>query len=164
MKSWKTQLNLTHESATSMSNNISIKRGIFQGESFSPLPFCISFIPLSLELNSSGYRYEIGTEWFSYFFYTDGLKLCAKDDSELEGLSRIVRGFSDDIGMELGLSKCSKATFKRSKLEKFDHVQLDEETMIKDLEQEKVYKCLGVDESSEIQSAIMKQKLKKEED
>ena len=62
------------------------------------------------------------------------------------------------------MSKCAKGTFKRGILEKFDHVQLDEETMIKDLEQEKVYKCLGVDESSEIQRAIMKQKLKKEED
>ena len=34
--------------------------------------------------------------------------------------------------------------------------------MIKDLEQEKVYKYLGVDESSGIQHATMKQKLKKE--
>ena len=51
---------------------------------------------------------------------------------------------------------------KRGKLEKSDHVQLDEETMIKDLEQEKVYKYLGVDKSSGIQHATMKQKLKKE--
>ena len=92
----------------------------------------------------------------------DDLKLYAKDDSELEGHLRIVKGFSDDTGMEFGLSKCAKATFKRGKLEKSDHVRLDEETIIKDLEQEKVYKYLGVDESSGIQHATMKQKLKKE--
>ena len=51
----------------------------------------------------------------------DDLKLYAKDDSELEGHLRIVKGFSDDTGMEFGLSKCVKATFKRSKLEKSDH-------------------------------------------
>ena len=34
--------------------------------------------------------------------------------------------------------------------------------LIKDLEQEKVYKYLGIDESSGIQHATMKQKLKKE--
>ena len=34
--------------------------------------------------------------------------------------------------------------------------------MIKDLEQEKVYKCLGVDEPSGIQDAIIKLKLKRE--
>ena len=95
-------------------------------------------------------------------FYMDDLKLYAKDDNELEGLLRIVKGFSDDIGMEFGLSKCAKATFKRGKLEESDHVRLDEETMIKDLEQEEVYKCLDVDESSGIQHATTKQKLKKE--
>ena len=63
---------------------------------------------------------------------------------------RIVKGFSDDIGMEFGLSKCVKATFKRGKLEKSDHVRLDEETMIKDLEQERFSKHLSVDESSGI--------------
>ena len=109
-----------------------------------------------MDLNTS-----IGTEWFTHLFYLDDLKLCAKDDSKLEGLLRIVKGFSDDIGMEFGLSKCAKATFKRGKLEKSDHVRLDEETMIKDLEQEKVYKYLGVDESSGIQHTTMKQKLKK---
>ena len=53
-----------------------------------------------------------------------------------------MKWFSDYIGTDFGLSKCVKATFKIGKLEKSDHVQLDEETMIKDLEQEKVYKYL----------------------
>ena len=53
-----------------------------------------------------------------------------------------MKWFSDYIGTDFGLSKCVKATFKTGKLEKSDHVQLDEETMIKDLEQEKVYKYL----------------------
>ena len=92
----------------------------------------------------------------------DDVKLYAKDDYKLKGLLRIVKGFSDDIGMEVGLSKCAKATFKRGKLEKSDHVRLDEETTIKGLKQDKVYKYLGVDESSGIQHATMKQKLKKE--
>ena len=82
--------------------------------------------------------------------------------SEREGLSRIVKRFSDNIGMGLGLSKCNKATFKRDKLEKYVHEQWDEETMIQDLEQEKVYRYLGVDESSRIQHVTMKQILKKE--
>ena len=90
------------------------------------------------------------------------LKLYTKDDSELGGLLGIVKGISDDIGMEFGLSKCVKDTFKRGKLEKSDYVRLDEKTMIKDLEQEKVYKYLGIDGFGGIQHATMKQKLKKE--
>ena len=156
VKNWKTQLTLTHESGTLMSDNINIKRGIFQGDSLSPLLFCISLAPLLLLLNSSGYGYKIRTEQITHLLYMDYLKLYAKDDGELEGLLRIVKGFSDNIGIEFGLSKCAKATFKRGKLEKSDHVRLDEETMIKDLEQDKVYKYLGVDESSGIQHATMK--------
>ena len=100
MKIWKTQLILTHYSGTLMSDNINIKRGIFQGDSLSPLLFCISLIPLSLELNSSGYGYKVKTAWITHLFYMDDLKLYAKDDNELEGLLRIVKGFSDDFGME----------------------------------------------------------------
>ena len=56
----------------------------------------------------------------------DDLKPYAKDDSELEGLLRIMKGFSDDNGKEFGLSKSAEATFKRGKLENSDHVRLDE--------------------------------------
>ena len=83
MKKWKTQLTLTHESGTLMSDNINIKRGIFQRDSLSPLLFSISLIPLSLELNSSGYGYKIGTEQITHLFYMDNLKLCAKDECEI---------------------------------------------------------------------------------
>ena len=156
MKNWKKRLTLKHESGNFMSDNINIKRGIFQGDSLSPLLFCISLVPLLLELNSSGYGYKNRTEQITHLLYMDYLKLYAKDDGELEGLLRIVKGFSDNIGIEFGLSKCVKATFERGKLENSDHVRLDEETMIKDLEQDKVYKYLGIDESSGIQHATMK--------
>ena len=156
MKNWKAQLTLTYESGTLMSDNININRGIFQRDSLSPLFFCISLIPLSLELNSSGYSYKMGTERIMHLLYMNYLKLYGKDDSELEGLLRIMKEFSDDVGMEFGLSMCAKATFKRGKLEKSDHVRLDEETMIKDLEQGKVYKYLGIDDPSRIQHTTMK--------
>ena len=39
------------------------------------------------------------------------LKLYAKNDSEIEGLLGKVKGFSDHINMEFGLSKCTKTTF-----------------------------------------------------
>ena len=59
MKKWKTQLTLTQESGTLMSDYINIKKGIFRGDPLFPRLFSISLI---LELNSSGYRYKIGTE------------------------------------------------------------------------------------------------------
>ena len=71
MKNWKTQLILTHESGTLMSDNINIKKGFFQGDSLSPLLFYISLIPFSLELNSLGYGYKIRTERITHLFYMD---------------------------------------------------------------------------------------------
>ena len=49
--------------------------------------------------------------------------------------------------MDLRLNKSAKATFKRGKLKMTDHVRLDEEVMIKDLEEENRSKYLGADGS-----------------
>ena len=117
---------------------------------------------LLLELNSSSYGYKVRTDWITNLFYMDNLKIYAKDDSKVEGLLKIVKEFSDDIGMESALSKYAQATFKRGKSEKSDHVQLEDEAIIKDLEQEKFNKYLGFDESIGIQHATIKQKLKME--
>ena len=70
----------------------------------------------------------------------DDLKLYASNDNELEGLLKTVKAFSDDIGMEFGLSKCAKATFKKEKLEQTKNVVLDDESVIKELDQEGTYK------------------------
>ena len=65
---------------------------------------------------------------------------------------------SDDIGMSFGLDKCSKVTFKWWKLTGTASVEL---TLVKDLEQEEVYKYVGVDESNRIQHAAMKEEIEK---
>ena len=92
----------------------------------------------------------------------DDLKLFAKDDNDLGGLLQTVRKFIDDTDMSFGLDKCAKATFKRTKLTGTTSVELDRNTVIKDLEQERMYKYLGVDESKGIQHAAMKEKIRKE--
>ena len=59
-----------------------------------------------------------------------------------------MKKFSDGTGMSFGLDKCAKATFKRGKLTGATSLKFDRNTVIKDLEQEEVYKYRGVDESS----------------
>ena len=46
-KMWETILNLTHEDGNLKSKLIKINFGTFQGDSLSPLLFCLSLIPLS---------------------------------------------------------------------------------------------------------------------
>ena len=59
-----------------------------------------------------------------------------------------MKKFSDGTGMSFGLDKCAKATFKRGKLTGATSLKYDWNTVIKDLEQEEVYKYRDVDESS----------------
>ena len=55
MRQWKTNMVLVHESGVLETGSISIKRGIFQGDSLSPLLFTMSLNPLSWELQKTGY-------------------------------------------------------------------------------------------------------------
>ena len=59
MSLWKTNLLLSHKQGTLRSNKIDIKCGIFQGDSLSPLIFCLALAPLSTILNGTGYGYKI---------------------------------------------------------------------------------------------------------
>ena len=115
MKNWKTTLHLNHAngSLTSRLLIISINRGIFQGDSLSPLLFCLALAPLSSLLS---YGYKIYGQKVTHLFYMDDLKTCARDDEHQTGLCKIVKTFSDDIQIEFGLDKCAKATFKRARL------------------------------------------------
>ena len=96
MSFWKANLALTHEKGTLRSNTIDINCGVFQGDSLSPLIFCLALVPLSAILNDTGYGYKTQGQNISHLFFMDDLKLFAKDDKDLEGMLQTVKKFSDD--------------------------------------------------------------------
>ena len=69
---------------------------------------------------------------------------------------KTVKQFSDNIGMTFGLEKCAKASFKKG------NIEINDDKAIQELNQEKAYKYLGVDESDGIQHRKMKEKIRKE--
>ena len=75
-------------------------------------------------------------------------------------LLTVIKKFSDDIRMEFGLEKSAKAASKRGKLTETSDLQLD--TCIRELEQEGVYKYLGINEGDGKQHVAMKEKVRKE--
>ena len=101
-----------------------IRRGIFQGDSLSPLIFCMVLNPLSKELNRTGYGYRMTTghgetanrQLISHLLYMDDLKLYGRNSDQLDGLLHTVRTFSDDIQMKFGLDKCAVAHFVNGRL------------------------------------------------
>ena len=85
------------------SQPIQIRRGIFQGDSLSPLLFCIALIPLTNELNRADCGYQVhGTEKkISHLFYMDDLKLLGRNENDLKNEIKIVQTISKDINMNL---------------------------------------------------------------
>ena len=101
MKDWRTELS----SGGNVLGEVHIKRGIFQGNSLSPLLFVIAMIPLSLVLRKSRFAYEFNGERINHLMFMDDLKLYAKSEQGLESLVHTLRVFSEDIGMDFGIEK-----------------------------------------------------------
>ena len=93
---------------------VDIRRGIFQGDSFSSLLFVVVLIALSIILNKTDLEYETSrNQKLNHLLFMDDLKLYAKSERELNFLFQIVRIFSDDVGMIFGLDKCAVLVLKR---------------------------------------------------
>lgn len=80
----------------------------------------------------------------------------------MKGLLNIVKCFSDDIGIDFGLDKCAKVTFKKGRIIETTSIDLDFVTKIRELEQDEAYKYLGISVGDVIQHLQMKEKVRKE--
>ena len=160
MNEWSVQLT----SAGKNLGEVNIRRGIFQGDSLSPILFVMSLIPLSIILNkmTTGYALGKGRAKINHLLFMDDLKLYSKTMDELDSLVQTVRIFSNDIAMEFGISKCAMVEVKRGKMVKREGIDLPDGSTIQSLEVGAGYKYLGVLQSDRILSKEMKVILKKE--
>ena len=164
MSYWRTRMRLHAENELIETEDIKKQCGIFQGDSLSPLLFCICLIPLMQQLNrlNTGYEEHITKTEILHLLYMDDLKLIAKSEEELRKQIQTVKTFSDAIHMDFGLEKCAKITFKKGKLIHLQNLVIDINREIQELEQGKTYKYLGIEESEGIQHQQMKERLKQE--
>jgi hypothetical protein len=85
MEKCSTKLQLKTKQELLQSRLIKINRGIFQGDSLSPLLFCIPLILLNHELNiyNCGYHVYGTVREISHLLYMDDLKLVGRSEEEL---------------------------------------------------------------------------------
>ena len=140
MERWYTNLRLIYEKGKLKTNNLNINNGIFQGDLFSLL-FCISLLFLSVKLINTDYRYKTSTKKNKPPILQGQLKVICKNDDDLS----TIKTFSDDIGMQFGLNKYVKVTFKKGSLIKSKNIIVDMNTEITVLRQKKqtnIYKLM----------------------
>ena len=91
----------------------------------------------------------------------DDIKLFAKNEKGLETLIHVVRIFSQDIRMELGIEKCALLVMKSGKRHRTDGMDLPNQDKIRMLGENETYKYLGILEADTIRQVEMKGKIQK---
>ena len=140
-----------------------VKRGIFQGDSLSPLLFILSMVPLSLILRMVNASYEWGKKEYklNQLLFMDDLKLFSKSEEQMDTPVRTVHVFSTDIGMKFGMKKCGNLTMKRGKVVRCEGIKLPNCEVMKEVEKEG-YTYLGIFELDKTKKKEMKEKTTKE--
>ena len=93
--------------------------------------------------------------------YMDDIKLFAKNEEELETLIHAVWIYSQDIGMEFGMEKCTMLVIKSGKRHMTDRMELLNHEKIKTLGENEAFKYLGILEADTITQVQMKEKIRK---
>ena len=160
MEKWKLMLC----SGNSELGEVEINRGIFQGDSLSPLVFVLALIPLRLILRKTKAAYEFSEskEKISHLLFMDDLKLYSRREKGLDSLVQTVRVFSEDIGMEFDIEKCVMLVMEKGKIVKSVGIELPDGKVIKSLQEDESYKYLGIFEAHKFLKEKMKLNVSKE--
>ena len=109
---------------------VDISRGIFQGDSLSPLLFIVVTLPLTLVLR------KIKAVYINHRLFMDNLKLYGANKRKFDSLIQPVRIFSEDIGMSFALEKCAVLEMRRGRKIDSSETDLSHDQQIGEVEEE----------------------------
>ena len=159
MANWRTVLTANGK----FLGEVEIRRGIFQGDTLSPLLFVVAMIPLTLLLRKEkmGYRFGEAKQRINHLLFMDDLKLFGGNLEEVEKLCDVVHNFSRDIGMEFGMKKCAVLEMRKGVKVKCEGIELPDGKVMQEVEEDG-YKYLGVLEGAGLMNKKMKESVQQE--
>ena len=101
MKNWKLELT---SSGVSL-GEVNVSKGIFQGDSLSPLLFVICVIPFTMVLRKANVTMSWVNEVRSLVVHGSFTVIC---HSQIDSIVRTLQMYCKDVRMELGMNKCGK--------------------------------------------------------
>ena len=81
------------------------------------------------------YELKNGGKKINHLLFIDNLKLCPKNEDQIDSLLNIVIIFSEDTKMEFELPKCGVLITERGKVVKSEGISMPDGKMIKNIEE-----------------------------
>ena len=167
MSGWKTRLEVLSGQTKETSRWIDIKRGFLQGDSFSPVGFCLTEVPVAMLLEESdGYMMgPLGNRTLkrTHSLFIDDLKVYQQNHEKLKAVNETIVQASLDTGACYGVKKCAEVVFVRGKMVKAEGLEvLAEKMKALDPNQNEHYKFLGCEQSEQIDSEAVHERVRTE--
>ena len=128
MQLWKTRMEIWSKGENMTSRWISISCGFLRGDSYSPVGFCISEIPVCRLLQQSrGYRMgPTGSRDVSrtHSLFIDDLKVYQKSHEILRDVNEVIVQASHDTGACYGVSKCAEVLLECGKMVRGEELEV----------------------------------------
>ena len=167
MEKWKTRLEIWTNGKKTISRWIDIMCGFLQGDSYSPIGFCVSEIPVcKLLQQSKGYMMGApGNRSISrtHSLFIDDLKQYQESHEIIKEVNEIIIQVNLDTRACYGVAKCAGIVFERGKMVKGEGLPVSEERMkAMDPDENEIYKFLGVEQADGIKTKNVVKRVKNE--
>ena len=114
--SLRNKINLHHQGEEVDTDRIYFTQGIFQGDSLSPLFFCLALVKLSNILKRARENYELRSRKKGHILYMDDIKMFAENEKVMKECRKIVTRFRLEIEMSFGMDKCAVINTTKGKI------------------------------------------------
>uniref|UniRef100_A0A915M777 Reverse transcriptase domain-containing protein n=1 Tax=Meloidogyne javanica TaxID=6303 RepID=A0A915M777_MELJA len=112
MRGWSVRYELMKNGKIIQSNKLRVRNGVLQGDSMSPLLYCLAIAPISHNLKTLP-KYKVSvpgqdvTINLNHLFYMDDFKGFAPSNEYLREIIEKTRGIARSLGLEFNTKKCA---------------------------------------------------------